>query len=187
MSGQETPSQTIGPFFAILLPLGTNELVRAANSGALSIEGQVFDVHRDPVKDELVEISQANRAGRYDHPADDRGLPIDPAFTGFGRCSTDQHGRFRFVTVKPGPVPIAEDELQAPHINVSVFARGLLDRVVTRIYFPDEAEANAWDPVLTSIEDPLVRATLVAADEGARRLRFDVHLQGERETAFFAV
>ena len=113
-------------------------------------------------------------------------MPLEEGFTGFGRCATDHEGRFEFLTVKPGPVPGPGGRQQAPHIDVSVFARGLLNRLVTRIYFPDEAEANAADAVLSLIEDEHERQTLIAEqDDGA--LRFDIHLQGERETTFFVV
>ncbi|TMM13030.1 MAG: protocatechuate 3,4-dioxygenase subunit alpha [Actinobacteria bacterium] len=104
---------------------------------------------------------------------------------GFARCLTDADGRYRLSTVKPGSVPAADGTPQAPHIDVSVFARGLLQRLVTRIYFPDEAEANDADPVLSSIADPVARASLVAAAVDGD-LRFDVRLQGDEETAFFA-
>ena len=134
----------------------------------------------------MVEIWQANEAGSYADPTDDReDRALDPeTFSGFGRSGTDAGGKFSFVTVKPGPVP--DGSLQAPHIMVSLFARGLLKRLVTRIYFPDEAESNARDSVLSSIEDPEYRKTLVAHDEGGV-LRFDVHLQGDDQTAFFVV
>ena len=116
------------------------------------------------------DLAGQRRAGRYTDPTDDReNLPRDPeTFSGFGRSGTDADGRFSFVTVKPGPVPGPDGSLQAPHIMVSVFARGLLKRLVTRIYFPDERESNAQDPVLSSIEDPEFRKTLVARDEGRR-------------------
>jgi protocatechuate 3,4-dioxygenase alpha subunit len=133
----------------------------------------------------MVEIWQANQAGRYNHPADDReDLPLDPeTFSGFGRLGTDASGRFSFVTVKPGPVPRPDGGMQAPHIMVSVFARGLLKRVVTRIYFPDEKETNANDLVVSSVEDLRFRRTLVARGEGDA-LRFDIYLQGDDQTAF---
>jgi protocatechuate 3,4-dioxygenase, alpha subunit len=137
------------------------------------------------VPDAMVEIWQANRAGRYNHPADDRDeLSFDEDFTGFGRSGADAGGTFSFLTIKPGPVPGPDGQVQAPHVMVSVFARGLLKRLVTRIYFPDEQEANAVDPVLSSIEDQELRRTLIARDEGDA-LRFDIHLQGDRQTAFF--
>jgi protocatechuate 3,4-dioxygenase, alpha subunit len=183
-----TPSQTVGPFFHIGLPApATSELVPPDHASAVRIVGTVFDGNGDPVSDALLEIWQANSAGRYAHPEDTRDeIPREDGFKGFGRCATDAEGRFQFVTVKPGPVPAAAAGMQAPHIDVSVFARGLLKRVVTRVYFPDEAEANEADPVLSAIPDPEARSTLVAReDDGA--LRFDIHLQGEGETAFFSV
>lgn len=183
-----TASQTVGPFFHIgLEPLADAQLVDPGDPDALRIEGAVLDGAGEPVPDAVVEIWQANRSGRYAHPEDGREeLPLENGFTGFGRCPTDGDGRYGFVTVKPGVVPGPDGRPQAPHIAVSVFARGLLKRVVTRIYFPDEDAANAADPVLSSIEDPALRATLVAEPAGGG-LRFDVRLQGERQTAFFDV
>ena len=186
MSSEPTPSQTIGPFFHdALLDEDRSELVAPDHPSAIRIEGTVYDGEGETVPDAMVEIWQANGAGRYNHPADGREeLPLDVGFSGFGRSGTVDGGRFSFVTVKPGPVPGPEGSEQAPHIMVSVFARGLLKRVVTRIYFPGEEEANATDPVLSSIEDPELRKTLVAYDEGDT-LRFDIRLQGENQTAFF--
>jgi protocatechuate 3,4-dioxygenase, alpha subunit len=183
---QPTPSQTVGPFFHnALLDEDRSELVSPDHPESIRIEGAVYDGAGEPVSDALVEIWQANGAGRYNDPKDDRqDLPLDEGFSGFGRSGTDASGRFSFVTVKPGPVPLPDGEMQAPHIMVSVFARGLLKRVVTRIYFPDEEGANADDPVLSSVEDPGFRRTLVAHDEGDA-LRFDIYLQGENQTAFF--
>jgi protocatechuate 3,4-dioxygenase alpha subunit len=184
-----TPSQTIGPFFHdALIDRDRSELVRPDHPQAIRIEGTVYDGAGEPVPDAMVEIWQANPAGRYDDPKDGRDdLPLDPeAFSGFGRSGTRDGGRFSFVTLKPGPVPGPDGEgMQAPHVSVSVFARGLLRRVVTCVYFPDEGGANARDPVLSSIEDPELRRTLIARDEGGGVLRFDVHLQGDRQTAFF--
>ena len=183
---QPTPSQTVGPFFHnALLDEDRSELVSPDHPESIRIEGAVYDGAGEPVSDALVEIWQANGAGRYNDPKDDRqDLPLDEGFSGFGRSGTDASGRFSFVTVKPGPVPLPDGEMQAPHIMVSVFARGLLKRVVTRIYFPVEEGANADDPVLSSVEDPGLRRTLVAHDEGDA-LRFDIYLQGENQTAFF--
>ncbi len=134
----------------------------------------------------MIEIWQANAAGRYAHPADDREeLELEPGFTGFGRAGTDEAGRFELVTVKPGRVPWVDGRLQAPHLLVGVFARGLLKRLTTRMYFPDEQSANTEDPVLLGLE-PAERTTLVArAEDGT--LRFDVVLQGAGQTTFFAV
>lgn len=183
-----TPSQTVGPYFHIGLPSdGQDQLVAADAPGAIRIEGAITDGEGEPVTDALVEIWQANTAGRYAHPDDKREeLPLEEGFTGFGRCATDESGRYRFLTVKPGPVPAPGGAMQAPHIEVSVFARGLLKRLVTRIYFGDEEQANREDPVLSEIEDPELRSTLLAIQEGGG-YRFDIHLQGERETAFFDV
>ncbi len=177
-----TPSQTVGPFFAFALPFdGGEQLVDPGDPDALRLEGTVFDGAGDALNDALIEIWQANRAGRYRHPEDDRvELPLEDGFDGFGRCPTDAEGRFAFVTVKPGAVAP-----EAPHINVIVLARGLLRPLFTRIYFPDEAAANAGDPLLSSL-DEAVRATLIAQPVGGV-LGFDIHLQGERQTAFLDV
>jgi protocatechuate 3,4-dioxygenase alpha subunit len=188
---RQTPSQTIGPFFATaLLHEGWNDLTaRGAAGQTIVIAGRVLDGDGAPVPDALLEIWQANAAGRYDHPDDGRNTPLDPQFSGFGRASTDEQGRFRFRTIKPGPVPSAGGALQAPHLNVSVFARGLLKRLVTRIYFPDEP-LNAQDPVLTSLPEATRRATLIARPangESEPVLYFDIVLQGDNETVFFEI
>ena len=162
------------------------ELVAPDAPAAIRIEGSISDGEGEPVVDALIEIWQANQAGRYAHPEDRREeLPLEDGFRGFGRCETDRDGRYAFVTVKPGPVPGHGGRMQAPHISVSVFARGLLKRLATRVYFPDELEANAADPVLVSL-DARLRATLVAHQE-ERVLVFDIRLQGEGETAFLDV
>ncbi len=183
-----TPSQTTGPYLEIGLLGGpiSNRLVKDADPRAIRISGVVLDSAGDPVPDGLVEIWQANAAGRYGHPADSREeVPLEDGFTGFGRSGTEDAGRFEFVTVKPGRVPWVDGRLQAPHFVVGVFARGLLKRVATRMYFPDEGAANAEDPVLLGLE-PEQRATLIAHPEGGG-LRFDIVLQGARQTTFFAV
>jgi protocatechuate 3,4-dioxygenase alpha subunit len=152
----------------------------------LEIVGRVLDGDGAPVPDALLEIWQANAAGRYVHPEDSQPKPIDPAFRGFGRCASDAEGRFRFATIRPGRVPGRGNALQAPHINLGLFARGLLRRLVTRLYFEDAPE-NAEDPVLALVQDPARRATLLAkrvAGDGAV-YRFDIVLQGNGETVFF--
>ena len=181
---ETTPSQTVGPFFEYALPYeGGKRLVTPGDPDAIRIVGRVFDGDGQPVDDALLEIWQANRAGRYRHPEDTREeLPLEDGFTGFGRCATDAEGRFEFVTVKPGAA-----DGQAPHISVCVLARGLLKQLYTRIYLPDAADANAADPLLASIADDRVRATLIAEPRGERALGFDIHLQGKRETVFLDV
>jgi protocatechuate 3,4-dioxygenase alpha subunit len=174
-----TPSQTVGPYLAIGLPWPDGpDVVPPGTPGEVVISGTVYDGAGEPVPDALVETWQADPDGRFDHPDDPRGRAS--GWRGFGRCPTDDAGNFHIRTVLPGALPG-----QAPHIDVSVFARGMLNRVVTRIYFPDHAEAHADDPVLASVPEPR-RATLVAsaADGG---YRFDVRLQGPGETVFFDV
>ncbi|HXF81930.1 MAG TPA: protocatechuate 3,4-dioxygenase subunit alpha [bacterium] len=185
-----TPPQTVGPFFAPLIREGQNILVSAATVGErIRIEGQVLDGRRDPVSDAMLEIWQANAAGRYRHPADRRDVPLDPAFLGFGRAGTDEEGRYWFETIRPGPVPFDPAGQQSPHINVAVFARGLLHHLCTRIYFPEDGPLAA-DPILRYVPQHR-RATLVAlpaAPAGAMKVyRFDIVLQGEGETVFFDV
>ncbi|HEV8225159.1 MAG TPA: protocatechuate 3,4-dioxygenase subunit alpha [Rubrobacteraceae bacterium] len=183
-----TPSQTIGPFYHFALPFpGAERLVDPGDPDAVRIAGTVYDGAGEPVTDAMVEIWQANRSGRYAHPEDDRDdLPLEEGFTGFGRCPTDGDGRYEFVTVKPGVVPGPGGRPQAPHIDVLIFARGLLRQLVTRIYFPDEEAANASDPLLSSIEDPAAHSTLVARQvDGA--FEFDIHLAGDNQTTFFDV
>jgi protocatechuate 3,4-dioxygenase alpha subunit len=196
MSRTVTPSQTIGPFFhRALLHEGWNDLAaRGAAGERVAIEGRVLDGDGAPVGDAMVEIWQANAAGRYahseDHQEKDREeRPLDPNFHGFGRTATNPDGRFRLRTVKPGSVPGLGGLQQAPHINVSIFARGLLKRLVTRIYFPDEP-LNEADPLLRALPAAR-RATLIAraAAGGAAEsvLHFDIVLQGDGETVFLDV
>ena len=161
-----TPSQTVGPYFSIGLPWPDGPEVVA--DGDVWIRGHILDGERKPIPDALVETWQADPHGVYG--AD--------GFFGFGRCPTDEEGAYAIRTVKPGAVGD-----QAPHIAVSVFARGLLDRVVTRIYFPEDTDAHATDPVLSGL-DEAARSTLIAVREGDG-YRFDVRLQGPDETVFF--
>ncbi len=182
------PAQTVGPYLSIGLmrDLITPNVVDPGDPRAIRIHGTLRDAAGEPVPDGMIEIWQANAAGRYNHPADDRDdVALEEGFLGFGRSGTVDAGRFEFVTVKPGRVPWPGGGLQAPHLEVGVFARGLLKRAVTRMYFPDEVEANAADPVLSNL-DETARATLVAVAEDGD-LRFDIRLQGAGHTTFFAV
>ncbi len=187
-----TPSQTVGPFFHLGLDRPEwSDLTRDNPAGKrIVIEGRVLDGDGMPVPDALIELWQANAAGRYAHPDDQQtDKPLDPRFRGFGRVATDSEGRFRITTIKPGPVPGRGNSLQAPHINLVFFSRGLLIHLYTRIYFAGEP-ANATDPLLTSIEDPAVRNTLLSRREGSgspAHYRFDIVLQGENETAFLDI
>jgi protocatechuate 3,4-dioxygenase alpha subunit len=166
MSGSLTPSQTVGPFFGVGLPFEKGEQIAPpASAGVIRIEGQVLDGNGKPVPDALLEIWQPG--------------------TGFGRARTDAEGAFGFTTAKPGVTPAPDGRTQAPHLNVTVFARGLLRHLVTRMYFPDETDANATDPVLNLV-DVARRETLIAKNCGGV-LHFDVRLQGEQETVFFAI
>jgi protocatechuate 3,4-dioxygenase, alpha subunit len=193
---RQSPSQTVGPFFAYgLAPEQYGYPFRALAGSALvdddipgeriRIVGRVLDGDGAPVPDAMVEIWQADAEGRYAHPADPRGSNL--RYKGFGRCGTgtDPENRFSFDTIKPGP----PGDGQAPHINVIVFMRGLLSHAFTRIYFDDEAVANARDPVLASVDEAR-RRTLIASREaapGGTLYRLDLHMQGPDETVFFDV
>ena len=198
MSVGITPSQTVGPFFAMRLPWPDGPFVVPADTpGAITIVGRLYDGAGNVIPDGLVETWQADPAGRFAHPDDPRGPSAAgyAAFRGFGRCPTAPDGSYRIVTLKPGPLPAPDagpGATEAPHLDVTVFARGLLDRLVTRLYFPEEVAANAADPVLASISDAARRDTLIARPEPAEPaepavLRFDIRLQGDGETVFFDV
>jgi protocatechuate 3,4-dioxygenase, alpha subunit len=179
-----TPSQTVGPFFHYALPYDAGtRLVPEDAPDAVWLSGSVLDGEGRPVPDSLVEVWQAGPDGKFcEHP----GMYDEPTqFRGFGRCATDADGGYRFRTLKPAGVPTLDGTAQAPHIAMSVFARGMLRRLVTRVYFDDEAQANATDPLLAGL-DPARAATLVArsAEDG---YRFDVRMQGEQETVFLDV
>ena len=170
--GGITPSQTVGPFFSIGLHWDDGPFaVRPDEPGGIWVRGRVFDGAGDPVPDAVVETWQTSPE-------------TGPLFRGFARSSTDVEGRYAIRTLKPGPVPGPDGSVQAPHLAVSVFARGLLDRVVTRIYFADEAEANAVDPVLGSV---VTGAGTLVAEAGPDGYLFDVRLQGDDETVFFNI
>jgi protocatechuate 3,4-dioxygenase alpha subunit len=185
MNAPRTPSQTVGPYLSLGLPWPDGPfVVPEGTPGAIWIRGFVLDGAGEPVPDGLVETWQADPAGHFAHPADAEGGGT--SFRGFGRCPTDDSGAYALLTFKPGVVMGVGGRLQAPHIDVSVFARGLLKRVVTRLYFGDEAAANATDGVLRSIADDDRRATLIAT-RTADGYRFDIRLQGDGETVFFDV
>ncbi len=189
-----TPSQTVGPYFKYGLTPGndyawndafSNDLVTPDVSGErIRIVGQVFDGEGKVIPDSMMEIWQADAQGRFADPQDTRAAP-NAAFKGFGRCGADAAGGFEFHTIKPGPVPGPNGKLQAPHILLAVFARGMTQQAITRIYFADEA-ANAADPILALVPAER-RITLIATREpgDAATYRFDVYLQGDRETVFF--
>jgi protocatechuate 3,4-dioxygenase alpha subunit len=190
---ERTPSQTVGPYLHIgLVPsqYGGREIFgpvvaeQGIQGARIRIEGRILDGEGNVLPDAMVEIWQADAEGRYASPADGRPLKSN-SFRGFGRCPTDKDGGFHFETVKPGPVPGPNGALQAPHINVGVFARGILKRLFTRIYFADEP-ANASDPILALVAADR-RQTLIARPDPARPglYRFDIRLQGGEETVFF--
>jgi protocatechuate 3,4-dioxygenase, alpha subunit len=172
-----TPSQTAGPYLSIglLRDLVPAALLDPADPRTIRIRGRLLDGAGDGVGDGLVEIWQADEAGRYG----------TEAFAGFGRSGTEDGGWFELATLKPGRVAWPAGGLQAPHVAVGILARGLLKRVVTRLYFPDEVAANAADPVLSALA-PSQRETLIAVPEEGG-LRFDIRLQGPTQTTFFAV
>jgi protocatechuate 3,4-dioxygenase, alpha subunit len=181
-----TPSQTVGPFFHYALPYDFGpRLAGPGRTGAIRLSGHVLDGEGAPVPDALLEVWQADESGQL---TDRPGIYTESTgdgFRGFGRCATDADGRYEFRTVKPAAVPTVDGQAQAPHIAMSVFARGMLRRVVTRVYFDDEAAANATDPLLSAVDEDR-RDTLVAskAEDG---YRFDVRIQGADETVFLDV
>jgi protocatechuate 3,4-dioxygenase alpha subunit len=183
-----TPSATVGPYLAIGLTWPDGIWAASEGTeGGIWIRGRVFDGADQVIPDAMVETWQADPDGGFPSPEDPRGAASFPGFRGYARAATVQPpGEFGLFTLKPGRVPDGEGGLQAPHIDVSLFARGILDRVVTRIYFADEADANAEDVVLRSLPSDEARQTLIAepTDDG---YRLDFYLQGDRETVFFAV
>jgi protocatechuate 3,4-dioxygenase, alpha subunit len=186
---QATTWQTVGPFFRIGFSwLYRDNLAAPGVSGErVEITGRILDGDENPVPDGIVEIWQANSQGKYAHPDDPQDKPTEPNFKGYGRVPTDNAGRFRFSTIKPGRVPGPHGKLQAPHLEVSLFTRGLQRRLITRIYFADEA-SNAEDFALSLVE-PRRRDTLMAkkVERGQGELEWNVKLQGEGETVFFDV
>lgn len=185
MAAATTPAQTIGPFFGVALPTPAGpELVPEGCPGALVLSGTVYDGAGEPVPDALLEIWQADAAGRFPAGPEDLARADPPGFTGFGRCPTDAAGGYWFRTIAPGPVPDPHGQPQAPHLDLVVFARGLLGRLVTRVYLP--GPQTVLDPVLASLADDAQRASLLARVDGDR-LRHDIRLQGQGETVFFRV
>jgi protocatechuate 3,4-dioxygenase, alpha subunit len=200
---KETASQTAGPYvhiglaphqagFDIFEKNFSNVLAGPNAQGErITIEGRVIDGSGTPVRDVLIELWQANGAGRYNHPADRQDKPLDAAFRGFGRaCSDFKTGVWAFETIKPGPVAGRGGRTMAPHVNLWLVARGINLGLNTRMYFSDEADANAADPVLNLIEWEVRRQTLIGQRETRERktvYRFDIHLQGPQETVFFDI
>jgi protocatechuate 3,4-dioxygenase, alpha subunit len=173
---------------------GDNVLTTPESVGErIRIEGRVLDGDRQHIEDALIELWQADSAGRYHHPADDRAdIPLDRGFNGFGRCASDfKTGAYSFLTIKPGPVPHPDGGMQAPHLSLTIQARGMLNPTFTRVYFDDEPGANAADAVLQTV--PAVRrSTLIAErveseDSSVPTYRFDIRYQGDDETVFFDV
>jgi protocatechuate 3,4-dioxygenase, alpha subunit len=190
MTRVPTASQTVGPFFSFALdhPAWADLTDGGKAEGeAIRIEGRVTDGDGAAVPDAILEIWQANAAGKYDHPEDRQQKELDRNFRGFGRCATKEDGSFAFATIRPGPVPGGGNALQAPHITFCMFARGLLRHLYTRLYFEDCAALNDADPLLASIDDPALRRTIIARKTAPAIYRFDIRLQGEGETAFFEV
>ena len=185
-----TPSQTVGPYFAIGLPWDLGPYAISPDApDAIRISGTVYDGHGEPVPDHLLEFWSADPSGRFADMYGYGGRSDLDGFRGFARYGIeDGDGTFEIVTVKPGCVPgppTLGETTQAPHIDVSVLARGMLQRCVTRVYFADEPEANAADPVLAQVPERRRHTLLAEPVEGG--YRFDIHLQGPDETVFFAV
>jgi protocatechuate 3,4-dioxygenase alpha subunit len=186
----QTPSQTVGPYLHIGLPWDDGiDVVPAGTPGAIDVSVTLVDGAGTAIADGMVETWQADAEGRFDHPADPRGpVPLSPnGFRGFGRAICDASGTATVRTVKPGSLPAEDGVVEAPHIDVGVFARGIVERLVTRIYFPDETESNGADPVLNSLREK-DRAKLIASEvEGGYHLRIvvqDTDPDGD-ETPFF--
>ena len=184
MSLRASTSQTIGPYLRIGLEwMQIEDMAPKGVAGErVSIRGRVIDADGKPVNDAAVEIWQANSHGRYAHPEDKQDKPLEASFRGYGRSLTDENGAFRFNTIKPGRVPGPDGKPQAPHLNVTIFMRGLLKQLQTRMYFPDDA-ANAADPVLVLV--PAERRSTLIARRNGDHLEWNVVLQGRNETVFF--
>lgn len=197
---RETASQTAGPYVHIgLAPraagfepfetqLGDAIAGPEVEGVRIQVEGQVFDGTGAPVRDLLIEVWQADPRGIYPHPEDPRAAKVAPGFRGWGRVVPDfETGLWQLSTLRPGPVPGRDGRMQAPHLNLWLVARGINIGLNTRAYFPEAADLLAADPVLTLIEQPARRATLIADCTAPGRYRFDIHLQGDRETVFLDI
>jgi protocatechuate 3,4-dioxygenase alpha subunit len=187
-----TPSQTAGPYFTMVLGQEGQNIVGPGVPGIrIRVEGRVLDGDRNPIDDALIDVWQANAAGRYRHPLDARDdLPLDEGFTGFGSVATAfQTGLWWFDTVKPGAVPDPRGGIQAPHLNLIVQARGMLMPSFTRMYFPDEADEHAHDLVLSMVPAGRRHTLIAASSPGAEGdvpvYTFDIRFQGDDETVFF--
>jgi protocatechuate 3,4-dioxygenase alpha subunit len=178
-------SQTVGPYLHIGLTwLNTSKIAAPGVKGErVTIQGRLLDGDGAGVSDGLIEIWQANAEGKYAHPEDRQKKALEKGFRGFGRIPTDAKGAFKFTTIKPGRVPAPDGKLQAPHLSVTVFMRGLLKQLATRIYFPGDA-ANAQDPLLKLVPAAR-RGTLVARRKAKGLLEWNIVLQGRDETVFF--
>ena len=185
MSLRASTSQTIGPYLRIGLEwMQIEDMAPKGVAGErISIRGRVFDADGKPVNDAAVEIWQANSHGRYAHPEDKQDKSLDQSFRGYGRSLTDDNGSFRFNTIKPGRVPGPHGKLQAPHLTVTIFMRGLLKHLQTRIYFPDDP-GNAEDPILALVPAER-RSTMIARRAADGALEWNAVLQGKNETVFF--
>jgi protocatechuate 3,4-dioxygenase, alpha subunit len=185
-----TPSQTVGPFFQLCLTAERGCIKRIAGPQTrgerIWLRVRVLDGDGTPLNDAMIEIWQANAEGKYNHPDDKQQKSIDSEFLGFGRLGTAEDGSCEFESIRPGRVPGPGDVLQAPHLNVAVFARGMLKQLYTRVYFAGDS-ANSDDPILALVP-PSRRETLLARpDAPAGHWHFDIHLQGAQETVFFDV
>ncbi|HET9734780.1 MAG TPA: protocatechuate 3,4-dioxygenase subunit alpha [Burkholderiales bacterium] len=185
MSLYASGSQTVGPYLHIGLTwLNTSKIAAPGVKGErVTIQGRLLDGDGAGVSDGLIEIWQANAEGKYAHPEDRQKKALEKGFRGFGRIPTDAKGAFKFTTIKPGRVPAPDGKLQAPHLSVTVFMRGLLKQLATRIYFPGDA-ANAQDPLLKLVPAAR-RGTLVARRKAKGLLEWNIVLQGRDETVFF--
>ena len=196
---KQTASNTIGPFFHHIMTPEDHDFVgitdnrmagKSTKGERIKVEGRILDGDGKPLRAAMLEIWQANAAGRYNAPQDARNdVKLDKKFTGFGRVSAGNRGKFEFETIKPGAVPSSGNALQAPHINLTLFAAAIHSHLYTRLYFSDETDANDIDPVLTSVGEKR-RVTLIAKRKNTKDgpvYRFDVKLGGDGETVFFDV